>query len=196
MDGQQQFEDYIIEHTPILDFEGGMGYYGMFFIYQLLCKIKPEIVVESGVWKGGTTWLFDKFPGVEKLICFDPLADKPDEWFLYKSTRADYHTDNIFDVKLTHIIGKNVLVLFDDHQDHIPRLRYCQQNGLKHIILDDNYCSNVCVNETLAWVEHTGGDCSGVEIEERLYLNDIYHDSKLFGCDKPVNNNITYIKLK
>lgn len=122
MDGQQQFEDYIIEHTPILDFEGGMGYYGMFFIYQLLCKIKPEIVVESGVWKGGTTWLFDKFPGVEKLICFDPLADKPDEWFLYKSTRADYHTDNIFDVKLTHIIGKNVLVLFDDHQDHIPQI--------------------------------------------------------------------------
>ena len=51
--------DYVFGKSPIKEHESGFGYNEGVFFYTLLKIINPEIVIESGVMKGFTTYLID-----------------------------------------------------------------------------------------------------------------------------------------
>ena len=51
--------DYVFNKSPIKEHESGFGYNEGVFFYTLLKIINPEIVIESGVMKGFTTYLVD-----------------------------------------------------------------------------------------------------------------------------------------
>ena len=58
--------------VKIKNLNGGMGYNNGLFFYILVCHFKPKVVLESGVWKGFSTYLIDDaIDNESKIYCFD-----------------------------------------------------------------------------------------------------------------------------
>ena len=58
---QKAIERYeeLFRSVPINDLNGGMGFNNGLFLYVLLSHFKPNTVLESGVWRGYSTFLID-----------------------------------------------------------------------------------------------------------------------------------------
>tara|TARA_B110001450_G_C17617691_1_gene479910 strand:+ start:506 stop:1336 length:831 start_codon:yes stop_codon:yes gene_type:complete len=127
----------IYEKRPIKDNKGGMKFPHAFALFFILKKIRPDLVIESGIFKGQSTWLIENtLPNVE-LICLDiDLSNR-----VYVSKKAKYSN---LDFKFHNFskIPENTLVLFDDHVNHIERLKEANYFKIKNIILEDNYSAN------------------------------------------------------
>ena len=128
----------IYNKSPIKNNEGGMKSPDLFSLYFLLKKIQPDIVIESGVWRGATTWLIRKAIGPKaRIICLDPQ-----DLVASKVKGADYYVGKGFvdfkDFDVSSLRGK-ILVIFDDHQNAMHRLIQSYQKNIQHIFFNDNY---------------------------------------------------------
>ncbi len=127
----------MFERRPIRENQGGMRSVGLFNVWFLLNRLRPGSVLESGIWKGQSTWLIEEtLPGAE-IVSIDinlPIRE-------YISRKARYSDTDFLKIDMSAFGWKSEsgLAFFDDHQDVIPRLKKCQALGIKHIILDDNY---------------------------------------------------------
>lgn len=122
---------------PIRENQGGMRSVGLFNVWFLLNRIRPKSVLESGIWKGQSTWLIEETLPDADIVSIDinlPIRE-------YISRKARYSDTDFLriDLKASGWNSAGSLAFFDDHQDVIPRLRKCRDLGIKHIILDDNY---------------------------------------------------------
>ena len=127
----------LYEERPIKNNVGGMRFNHAFALYFILKKIKPDLVIESGVFKGQSTWLIEKTLPNTKLICLDTDLSKR----VYVSKKA-YYSNLDFRYHDFSKIPENALVLFDDHVNHIERIKDANYFKIKNIILEDNYPSN------------------------------------------------------
>ena len=57
---------------PIKNNDGGMRSAHMFHAWLILKKLQPATIIESGVWKGQGTWLFEQASPKSKIISIDP----------------------------------------------------------------------------------------------------------------------------
>tara|TARA_B100000886_G_C20405912_1_gene484764 strand:+ start:802 stop:1677 length:876 start_codon:yes stop_codon:yes gene_type:complete len=126
--------DKLYSKRPIKKNIGGMQYPHMFATYCFLKKIKPAHVIESGVYKGQSTWLIEKTLPKAKIFSIDIDLSK----LKYKSKKAKYSTID-FSKQNIKQISKNSLVFFDDHQNSLDRVLQCKKFGIKHLIYEDNY---------------------------------------------------------
>lgn len=127
----------VFERRPIRDNQGGMRSVGLFNVWFLLRQIRPAFVLESGIWKGQSTWLIeDTLPSAHILSLDIDLGIRE-----YVSPRAQYSQIDFLQRDMADQGGRLAggLAFFDDHQDVVPRLRKCLELGIKHVILDDNY---------------------------------------------------------
>jgi hypothetical protein len=127
----------VFDRRPIRDNQGGMRSVGLFNVWFLLKRLAPAAVVESGIWKGQSTWLIEQtIPGAP-LLSIDPALHLRE----YVSGAAAYTSTDFLAVDLDACDRRfrGGLVFFDDHQDVIPRLRKCREWGIRDVILDDNY---------------------------------------------------------
>ena len=119
---------------PIKDNRGGMKAPHMFAVWFMVRKLSPDLIVESGIWKGQSTWLLEKACPKARLVSIDlNLGNRQ-----YISERAVY-SDKDFSEQDWQEVTDRSLVFFDDHQDAYKRLQQCKWFGFKHIIFDDNY---------------------------------------------------------
>ena len=125
------------EERPIKNNVGGMRFNHAFALYFILKKINPDLVIESGVFKGQSTWIIEKTLPKTKIICLDVDLTKR----VYISKKAHYSN---LDFRFHDFskIPENTLVLFDDHVNHIERIKDANYFKIKNIILEDNYPSN------------------------------------------------------
>jgi hypothetical protein len=127
--------DYIFRNSAIKNNLGGMGYNSGLVTYIFLSTIKPEIVYESGVWRGFTTALIDKATTNDcRILCFD-ISFKN---LFYKSEKALYFESDISENDLSKFSKSISAALFDDHVSHLERLVWCQKNKIKFAIFDDD----------------------------------------------------------
>jgi hypothetical protein len=133
----------IYNKKPFDSNQGGMRFPHMFSTFCLLKNIQPKLIIESGVWKGYGTWLFEQVCPDAKFICIEPML----HGIQYKTknilnyTSKDFNTIDwnkiIIDNKFNNL---DVLVFLDDHQDFYKRLKYIvEQTSIKKIIVEDNY---------------------------------------------------------
>lgn len=121
--------------------KGGMGAPDMCSLYTLLRRIKPAVVIESGVHKGVGTLMIRKAIGPEGLIlCLDP-RDVP---HVDPNPRTVYLTgkSRFVDFGKLQTRGydpEHTLLLIDDHCDQEARLKQAKAKGLKHVLFNDNY---------------------------------------------------------
>ncbi|MDA7769905.1 hypothetical protein N8925_01185 [Candidatus Pelagibacter sp.] len=124
----------IYKTRPIKANYHGMMFPHMFATYFILRKLKPEFVIESGVYKGQSTWLIEKSLPDAKILSIDiDLKQRS-----YISNKARYSNVD-FKYHDFSNIPDNTLAFFDDHQSHLDRIRETKFFNIKHIILEDNY---------------------------------------------------------
>ena len=120
--------------VKIKNLNGGMGYNNGLFFYILVCHFKPKVVLESGVWKGFSTYLIDDaIDNESKIYCFDiNLSNR--EFF---SKKAVYFENDLSFVN--NIDYKSVnFAFFDDHVSIYDRLKLCIKNNIDLVVVDDD----------------------------------------------------------
>ena len=109
----------------------------MFATYFILKKLNPSYVIESGVYKGQSTWLIEStLPNCDLLSIDIDLTKRQ-----YISKKANYSNKD-FKLHDFSSIPENTLVFFDDHVSHYERLQQAKFFNIKSIILEDNYSKN------------------------------------------------------
>ena len=103
-------------------------------LYCLLKKIKPKFVIESGVWKGQTTWLIKQTLRKAKVYSID--LDLTNRSIIYKD--VIYLKKDISEFNWRKINKNKTVIIFDDHVCFSKRLKFLQNNNFKHVIYDDN----------------------------------------------------------
>jgi hypothetical protein len=123
----------LYKNRPIINNRGGMGAPHCFATYFILKHFNKPFIVESGVWKGQSTWLIEKTCPNSELLCIDPNL----HYVEYKSKKARYTTTDWehLDIKNT----EKTLCFFDDHQNAFNRIKSAVKRGFKHLIFEDNY---------------------------------------------------------
>jgi hypothetical protein len=120
---------------PIKDNGGGMKSPHMFPSWFVVKKLKPKVLIESGVWKGQGTWFFEKASPETKIISIDPVESHR----VYTSINATYQTEDFLVSDWSHLPKEDTFVFFDDHQNCLPRIKKCHELGFKKIMVEDNY---------------------------------------------------------
>jgi len=123
---------------PILKNDGGMKAPHCFWTYYWLRKLQPEVVIESGVFQGLSTWLIEKTLPNARIISIDVYFGS----LKYKSTRAEYTTADFGTINWRAVLGpkiSNTLAFIDDHQNNYERLQKAYNEGIPYLIFEDNY---------------------------------------------------------
>ncbi len=120
---------------PIVDNQGGMKAPHMFAVWFICRKLNPQLIIESGVYRGQSTWLLEKSCPQAQVVSIDVNLDFRE----YISSRVDYSNQDFSLHDWSGIDPQNTLAFFDDHQNALTRLQQCLWFGIRHILFDDNY---------------------------------------------------------
>ena len=142
------YEPFYSENT------GGMKTPDMFTLYVMLREIKPDVVIESGVWKGQSTKLIRKTLGEDcEIICLDP---RPIFGWQDDNDNTTYYTDSKFkdfgNLDLKDYEDMKTLAFFDDHMNNLKRLKDSYTKKVNYMIFNDNYPKNCGSHLTLQHV--------------------------------------------
>lgn len=131
------YKDFLSIYTqrPIAENKGGMRAPHAYATWFLLRHLRPEVVIESGVWKGQGTWLIESACPDAKIICLDLNFGN----LAYKSAKAEYINRDFSNVDFQWVEKRKAVCFFDDHQDAFNRLRQLKWKGFKVGIFEDNY---------------------------------------------------------
>lgn len=120
---------------PLRSNAGGMGFNHSFATWLVLQQLQPKLVVESGVWRGHSTWLIEKAAPQAQLFCFDPRPDRR----IYTSTKATYVREDFSHFNWSGYDTSNGVAFFDDHQNCYERLKAGYWFGFRHFLFEDNF---------------------------------------------------------
>ena len=137
IDSIQEFNE-IYELRPIKDNHGGSLSVNLFHTFLALKKLKPKKVIESGVFKGQTTWLINTYLPETKIIGIEPFQEQI-VYFGKNTNYVKFDFLNLSEKNISKESAKNTFIIFDDHQNVYPRLIHAHKLGFKNIYFDDNY---------------------------------------------------------
>ena len=130
------FKD-LYKHRPIKENIDGMRFQHMFATYFILKKLNPSFIIESGVFKGQSTWLIENTLPNSEILSIDIDLSKRE----YISKKAKYSNIDFKNQDFSNI-PKDTLVFLDDHVNHYERLQQAKFFNIKNIILEDNYLAD------------------------------------------------------
>lgn len=126
--------------APIPDNTGGMGFWHAFALWNFLSENKPDAVVESGIYRGLSTWMIENLLPQARILSLDPAMKQR----VYISTRSNVTYSSI-DLRYQDfsefdgIERDRTLVFVDDHNNHLDRLAHLNYFGFTQAVFDDNY---------------------------------------------------------
>ena len=126
----------IYEQRPIKDNRGGMKAAQMFYAWFVARSLQPKTIIESGIWFGQSTWMFEQAAPNADLYCIDPATHYKKG---YTSPKAAYFKKDFTKIDWTRIDPKSTFCFFDDHQNALQRIIHCSQLGFRHLMFEDNY---------------------------------------------------------
>ncbi|CAF2078457.1 BnaC01g44350D [Brassica napus] len=143
----------IYETRPIKNNMHGMGFDHSFGLWFMARWLKPELMIESGAFKGHSTWVMRQAMPDTPIISLTPRH--PEKYLkkgpAYVDGNCTYFAGKDF-VDFGSVDWKNVLrkhgvtylnrvvVFFDDHQNELKsRLKQALKAGFQHLIFEDNY---------------------------------------------------------
>ncbi|CAL9080853.1 unnamed protein product [Musa acuminata var. zebrina] len=142
----------IYETRPIKNNMFGMGFDHSFGLWFMVRWLKPDLMIESGAFKGHSTWVLRQaMPGTQ-IISLSPRH--PEKYLkkgpAYVDENCTYYAGKDFvdfgsvdwgSVMRKHGISdlSRVLVFFDDHQNQLKRVKQALQAGFQNLIFEDNY---------------------------------------------------------
>tara|TARA_B110000003_G_C16484605_1_gene471088 strand:+ start:118 stop:903 length:786 start_codon:yes stop_codon:yes gene_type:complete len=124
----------LYKQRPIKNNIHGMRFQHMFATYFILKKLNPSFIIESGVYKGQSTWLIENALPTSNILSIDIDLSQRE----YISKRAKYSNVDFKNQDFSNI-PEDTLVFLDDHVNHYERLQQAKFFNIKNIILEDNY---------------------------------------------------------
>jgi hypothetical protein len=125
---------HLYSTRSLVDNTGGSGFHNAFWLYLFTKALKPELIIESGVWKGHTTWLFHQANPTAQVIGFDINLKHLE----YESDQVTYIQNDWQNHDFSKFNLEKSLIFFDCHINHAQRLLEADQKGFKHLLFDDN----------------------------------------------------------
>ncbi|KAF0916658.1 hypothetical protein E2562_010509 [Oryza meyeriana var. granulata] len=142
----------IYETRPIKNNMYGMGFDHSFGLWFMARWLKPDLMIESGAFKGHSTWVLRQAMPNTRIISLSPRH--PEKYLkkgpAYVDGNCTYLAGKDFidfgSVDWGKLLRKHgisdpsrVLVFFDDHQSELKRLKQSSKVGFRHLIFEDNY---------------------------------------------------------
>lgn len=130
----------IYKKRPFKNNEGGLKIAHAFSLYFFLKNFKPTTIIESGVHKGGGTYIIRSACPDAHIICIEPNLENIE----YKVSNCEYLNEDfsLIDFDQYNINKDKTVVFFDDHQDFSKRFYEIYHHNFKHIIFEDNFHEN------------------------------------------------------
>lgn len=175
----------VFAQRPIHDNQGGVNSVGAFSLWYFLKRHQPELIVESGIWKGQTTWLIEQTLPDVKIICFDPNRKIRE----YESPNAEYPRGDFTKYRFPKFDADKALIFFDDHQDAVKRVVHARRKGFKHLVFDDNYAVGAGAHRSVAHALAENDNSTG-------YLTTVIESYQIFPPMFPYDEPITGEKIK
>ncbi|KAL5729135.1 hypothetical protein ACHQM5_002125 [Ranunculus cassubicifolius] len=142
----------IYETRPIKNNMYGMGFDHSFGLWFMAKWIKPDLMIESGAFKGHSTWVLRQAMPDTRIVSLSPRH--PGKYLkkgpAYVDGNCTYFAGKDFvdfgSVDWSSVLKKHgvtdpsrVLIFFDDHQNELKRLKQALKAGFQHLIFEDNY---------------------------------------------------------
>ncbi|CAI0474690.1 unnamed protein product [Linum tenue] len=142
----------IYETRPIKNNMYGMGFDHSFGLWFMARWLKPDLMVESGAFKGHSTWVLRQAMPETRIISLSPRH--PEKYLkkgpAYVDENCTYFAGKDFvdfgSVDWKSVMSKygitdltRVLVFFDDHQNELKRIKQALDAGFQHLVFEDNY---------------------------------------------------------
>lgn len=124
----------LYDQRPIRNNEGGMTSSHMFATWFLCKQLNPKAIIESGIWKGQSSWLLETTCPDAKIMSIDPALQLRE----YISSRIVYTPLDFSKLTWDDWDKDTTLCFFDDHYG-VDRIKQAADFGFKHILYEDNY---------------------------------------------------------
>jgi hypothetical protein len=124
----------LIATCPVRQKRGGNGFNGALQIYAVVRALRPPVIIESGVFRGLTTWLMRQASPDATILCFDPELGN----LHYRDGRAHYSTEDWSRADLSDLDLAHTLAFFDDHISQARRIVEASDRGIRRVLFDDN----------------------------------------------------------
>lgn len=125
--------DKIFSSRPDVKGIGSSKYTNCFWEYAIAKSMNPQFIIESGTWKGQSSWVFRNACPKAEIHCFD-ISFNNLKW---KDESIIYHEHDWWEI-VWDCPPRNTLVFFDDHISHEQRLVEAIDRGFKYFLFDDN----------------------------------------------------------
>ena len=178
----------------VSDNKGGAGEYPSAWIYLIVKLFNPNLIVESGVWKGHTSWLLRQACPETEIHSFDislgMLECKLEDVSYYEH---DWMSNNV--IKNIDINARS-LVFIDDHVNQCKRINEAYNMGFKYVLFDDNLpvIDNTyndgrpaCPTLQLIYSDHEYGDQITYERKGKRFIYE-YLEKDVYHAKKYINN--------
>lgn len=128
----------LIPTCPVRQRRGGNGFNGALQLYALVRTLRPPVIVESGVFRGLTTWVMRQAHPEAQIFCFDPVLKE----LQYRDRHAVYVEDDWSAYDFGAVDLSMALAFFDDHISQAQRVIEAHARGVRQLVFDDNAASH------------------------------------------------------
>lgn len=137
-----------LPQCPVGQDTGGGGFSAAMLLWTIARALRPELVVESGVYRGFTTWLLRQTCPAAQQHAFDiSFAERQ-----RIEPGVHYHEQDWMTLNLSCPAQTPALIYFDDHVDQWRRVREAAARGFRYLVFDDSLPSLALHNDGQAAV--------------------------------------------
>lgn len=132
-----------LAHCPVEQTRGGGGVNAALLLWSMARLIDPAVIVESGVFRGFTSWVLrEASPGAEQYAFDITFAE-----LKHRVQGVHYVEQDWISMNVRAPEDRPGLVYFDDHVDQWRRIREAVERGFRYLIFDDSLPANALHND-------------------------------------------------
>lgn len=124
----------LIPSAPVRQRRGGSGFNGALQLFVAMRALEPAFVIESGVFRGLTTWVIRQALPDARLFCHDPDLSG----LQYRDARARYDDADWSRAEWSVLDPAATVAFFDDHVAQGRRVVEAHALGLTCLLFDDD----------------------------------------------------------
>jgi hypothetical protein len=122
-----------VGQCPIEQASGGCGFNGGVLLFCISRLLQPETVIESGLFRGYTTWVLRRAAPDARMFCFDVTFRE----LRHRDPKAIYVEQDWDGFSFDGFDPSTCLAFFDDHVSQLLRMEQCMTRGIRHAMFDD-----------------------------------------------------------
>lgn len=133
-------------NCPVFQSTGGCGFNAGLELFVTARLLGPPVIVESGVYRGFTTWVLRQAVPQAKILSFDIDLSR----LRRTEERVEYIEADISTCDFSSMPKDNTLCFFDDHVSQVLRISQAHSWGFTNLIFDDNLPAHALHGDGLA----------------------------------------------